>query len=303
MRKHIVIGSVVALAASTAACGGSDSDSGTGQQVKSGGTFTHAIAADPGTLDIFHSPMAVTQVVAAYAYNTLISVDGAGAVRPWLAQKWDVTPTAITYTLKPGITCSDGSPLTASDVARNFTYIADPKNTAMQLGGQVTAGTKATADDQARTVTVTSPTPDSFLLVKSGNVMIVCAKGLDNPQGLTDKTIGTGLFELASVAPTTGTRSASAPGTRGASTASPATPPGCRTPSSSAWSPTRPRRRTCCSAARSTRRRWPARTGSAWSGWTCSGRAASRRWASWPSTSSRAARPPTRRSAGPWRWR
>ena len=73
---------------------------------------------------------------------------------PGLAESWEETPTSVTYTLKDGITCADGTPLTASTVADNFSFVADPANQSPLLGLYVPPGITAEADDAARTVTL-----------------------------------------------------------------------------------------------------------------------------------------------------
>ena len=48
---------------------------------------------------------------------------------PWLAESWDTSPdsTIWTFHLRPGLTFSDGSPLTSTDVQASFTYLATGK--------------------------------------------------------------------------------------------------------------------------------------------------------------------------------
>src|SRR3954471_15600400 len=50
-------------------------------------------------------------------------------VEPWLAEKWDTSPDALTYTfhLRPGLTWSDAVPFTADDVVFSVQAIFDPK--------------------------------------------------------------------------------------------------------------------------------------------------------------------------------
>jgi peptide/nickel transport system substrate-binding protein len=64
-------------------------------------------------------------------YSGLVRNDpnGTAEVVPALAEKWDVSKDGLTYTftLKPGIKYSDGSPITAEDIAWNMEQFADPE--------------------------------------------------------------------------------------------------------------------------------------------------------------------------------
>ena len=91
-----------------------------------------------------------------FAYETLVYLGQDGEIVPGLAESWEETPTSVTYTLKDGITCADGTPLTATTVADNFSFVADPANQSPLLGLYVPPGITVEADDAARTVTLTS---------------------------------------------------------------------------------------------------------------------------------------------------
>lgn len=182
---------VIAVAGCSSGSGG-----GGQEELATGGTFTAAIAADPGNLDPMQAVLSATRGVLRYAYDNLVYLKSDGSITPWLAEKWDVTPNSVTYTLKEGITCSDGTPLTASDVAANFSYVADPANGSAYLGLQIAPGTTTTADDTARTVTVTAPATDAFLLQNSGTLFIECKSAIDDPTSVAKTTAGTGMFVL-----------------------------------------------------------------------------------------------------------
>lgn len=67
----------------------------------------------------------VTNVI----FARLIDWNSHGESVPGLAQSWTVSPDGKTYTIKlhPNLTFSDGSPLTAEDVAFTLTVLYDPK--------------------------------------------------------------------------------------------------------------------------------------------------------------------------------
>ncbi|MGW2134232.1 ABC transporter substrate-binding protein [Streptomyces coelicoflavus] len=179
---------VLALALS-ACSGGAGTSAG-------GGTFTLAISADPGTLDPHATTLSVAHQAGLFMYDSLVAVAPSGKEVPALAASWKSTATTATYTLREKITCSDGTPLTAADVAANINYVADPKNGSSVTGLYVPAGARAKADDAARTVTVTSPTPDAFLGRNVGSLPVVCPAGMKDRSILGRGGAGTGLFIL-----------------------------------------------------------------------------------------------------------
>ncbi|MBC9716587.1 ABC transporter substrate-binding protein [Streptomyces sp. TRM66268-LWL] len=186
-------------------CGGSGGGAGGGQEgeLADGRTFTLAYGSDPGTLDPAQTVMSIAIGVNRFLYDPLIHLDERGEPVAGIARKWEATTTTASFTLRPGVTCSDGSPLTASDVAANIDYIGDPKNKSPLAGLYIQPGTKAKADDQAGTVSLTSGAPDAFLLRNAGSVPIACGKGLQDRGVLTKggKDSGTGMFTLTEAVP------------------------------------------------------------------------------------------------------
>ncbi|MEU0572729.1 ABC transporter substrate-binding protein [Nonomuraea sp. NPDC005983] len=187
---------IAALALFATACGGAPP----GGQA-SGGTFTYAISADPGVLDPAMGVLSVTNTVLSLAYDTLVGADSAGRIVPGLAEKWDVRPDAVTFTLRKDVTCSDGSKLTPADVAENVNHIADPATKSPVYGVLVPSGMKAEADDAAGTVTLSTPKPFGFILESSRLLFIVCGKGVKDRPLLARGTSGSGPYTLTEAAP------------------------------------------------------------------------------------------------------
>ena len=65
-----------------------------------------------------------------HIFGTLYTIDGDGAVIPDLAENLEISEDglAYVYTLREGLTCHDGEPLTAEDVAYSFNRAKDPEN-------------------------------------------------------------------------------------------------------------------------------------------------------------------------------
>ncbi|WND39221.1 ABC transporter substrate-binding protein [Streptomyces sp. BB1-1-1] len=190
---------VAATALLAGGCGGgSGAGAGAEGEPADGRTFTTAYASDPGGLDPAKTVMSIAIGINRYLYDPLIHLGDKGEPVAGLAQKWQATLKTATFTLRPGLTCSDGSKLTASDVAANIDYIGDPKNKSPLAGVLIQPGTTAEADDGQRTVTLTSGAPDAFLLRNAGSVPIACGNGLKDRTVLAKggKGSGTGMFTM-----------------------------------------------------------------------------------------------------------
>lgn len=186
---------------SAATDSGDTSTPADGGEPVSGGTFTMVTASDPGNLDPQMSVVSALLQFDQFLYDKLVAVADDGSLMPRLAEKWESTATEATFTLREGITCSDGTPLTATMVANNFNWAGNPENAAAVLGLFVPPAATATADDAARTVTVTSPTPDPFLVDSVGGLYIVCQAGLDDRSLLAKGEAGTGMYTLQDSVP------------------------------------------------------------------------------------------------------
>lgn len=197
-RTVVCLLGVGALALTGCSTGGA---AGSGGTLADGKTFTMSVATDPGNLDPTLTTLSVTRGVDRFLYSRLVEVQNDGSVQAGLAAKWTANTRTATFTLRRGLTCDDGSPLTAKDVADNISYLGDAKNKSPLTGLWVMPGTKATANEASHTVTVTSGSPDPFLLLNIGSVSIVCGKGLHDPKLLAKGGAGTGMFKISEVVP------------------------------------------------------------------------------------------------------
>ncbi|WP_232788720.1 ABC transporter substrate-binding protein [Streptomyces odonnellii] len=202
LRHTVMLVGAVALTAS-ACSGGSGSGQGAdgNRQLADGRTFTQALTSDPGTLDPHMTVLAVALQADKYLYDSLLGLAPDGKPVAGLAEKWEATTTKAAFTLRPGITCANGTPLTAEDVAANINFVGDPANKSPMAGVTIVPGTKATADAATRTVTVTSGAPDAFLLRNAGSLAIVCPAGLKDRSLLAKGGAGTGMFTLTEAVP------------------------------------------------------------------------------------------------------
>ena len=175
MRKLLLIGTMGALLALlVSACGGSSSGGGSisvaqeGESSKTtnvaceeepvaGGSLVYSRQLETVTLnpreikngngDIFAQEMIFSGIVRN-------DPNGTDKVVPGLAEKWDISKDGLTYTfhLRPGLKYSDGSPLSAQDIAWNLEQFADPEVN-ISLAG-VAAGMESVKATNATTVVV-----------------------------------------------------------------------------------------------------------------------------------------------------
>ena len=130
MRRTIRAGAVLAaglLAAALAACGGSSPSSGSGSASGPSGTLT--ISNEQGTLwtcsfNPFNPSNLAQGVTFGQVYEPLAFVNTlqSGKASPWLATSWawGAGNKTLTFTIRNGVKWSDGTPMTAADVAFTF---------------------------------------------------------------------------------------------------------------------------------------------------------------------------------------
>ncbi|RWS40220.1 ABC transporter substrate-binding protein [Bacillus mycoides] len=156
----------------------------------------------------------ITQAI----FAPLVGLDKEGKPIPILAKKWDISGDQLTYTfhLKDDLKFSDGSPLTADDVAFTLTLLHDPtysgatdiSQTAIK-GGQAYKEGKATAIEgiqvvNPKTITITTEKVNAQTLsLIGGEVISKAYYGKEYKQGnlaylkeLYGKPMGSGAYKL-----------------------------------------------------------------------------------------------------------
>ncbi|TCO54168.1 ABC transporter substrate-binding protein [Actinocrispum wychmicini] len=201
MKRTTWIATAVTVGLVVSGCTSPGNGASDGGKLVNGGTFTLAVDTDLGNLNPFTTTLGATNQFDQFLYQGLVDQDAAGNVVASLAETFDATLTTAHFTIRKGITCSDGQPFSAADAAATINWVADPANKAAILGQTVQVGTTATADEAAGTVTVTSGEPDAFLLLDLGSVAMVCRNALRDPTLLAAGKGGTGLFTLADSVP------------------------------------------------------------------------------------------------------
>src|SRR5215472_12216521 len=206
-RKLVAVSAVAVLATGAAACGSSTS-SGSGSS-NSNSSPTLVMESSPeSTITQAFNPFVATQ--AAYGmgadgliYEPLIQFDIAAPPKyyPWLATayQWSNGGKTITFTIRPGVKFSNGTPMTPADVV--FSYNLVKKNPSINLSGLPISSLTASGNN----VTITFPTAEYTNLQSIAGVPILPAaiwSKVGNPATYADPhPVGTGPYKLKTFTP------------------------------------------------------------------------------------------------------
>jgi peptide/nickel transport system substrate-binding protein len=210
--------SATTAAGSTAAPGSTSASAGTsgasttaaasttsGSPPVSGGTLTFAIGTDPISLNprgggAGNDALYVNRQIV----DSLVEQDpSTGKLIPWLAQSWEVSADATTFTfhLRSGVTFSDGTPLTATIVKDNFDDIIASGAKANGALPAFTNYVSTTAPDDSTAVVTFSKPNAPFLQAASQSALGLLAPStlaIPFDDRATGGLVGTGPFVLKS---------------------------------------------------------------------------------------------------------
>ncbi len=182
MRSRIAAGAI-ALGATTALLAGC-TGGGAGGDGATGGSANLYLYQKPVQFNPLAPGQGAEQLTMSLVYNGLFTIGPDFEPAPRLAESWDVSDDAKTYTfhLRDGLTWSDDEPLTADDVVFTYNLFADPEvasaNTAplsgvegfqeFQDGAADTLEGVVAEDEQTVKITLTEPTPGFLAAFGSG---------------------------------------------------------------------------------------------------------------------------------------
>jgi len=203
-RRGVALAAGLALALLAAACGsstGTSTASASGATAGASGTLNWEWEL-PTSWDPVTSPAGWDMHVLGLVYASLTTLDPSGSVGPGLATSWKYAPDgkSVTFTLRPGLKFTDGTPLNATAVQQNI-----------ERGQKQSNSTVAAELSVISKVVVNSPTsftldlaqvdyqvPD-LLAGKDG--MMVSPAAFKNPGSLPTHPVGAGPFKLTSYVP------------------------------------------------------------------------------------------------------
>lgn len=200
---------VLAACAPPPAKGEGDGASGQGTGAQGAdvpiGTLTLALPSSLSSLDVGRESGVLNYLVAVLAQESLLSVDPSGKLGPGLASSWK-QPDARTYvyTLRRGVTFTDGTPFTADDVVASIEAIRDPENGSAL--GYAYAGVESVKSTGDHEVTIRLKAPDAVFAwtTTAGGLLVSSRAFLTRNKGRigTAKTLllGTGPYRITEFA-------------------------------------------------------------------------------------------------------
>ncbi len=213
MNRRLIRAAAVALplvlAAGLAACASSPAPSGTSADAGdpvTGGTLTYL---EHQTFTNLYPPQAgfypnggvVNNITARLTWQNPDSLE----IEPWIASDWTVNDdaTEYTFTLKPDVTFSDGTPVDAAAVAKNFdTYgLGDPERGLTVSEAINNYASSEVVDDDTVTFRFSAPAPGFLQATSTINSGLLSPATLDGTiedfgAGNAEEIIGAGPFTL-----------------------------------------------------------------------------------------------------------
>lgn len=183
---------------------GSSAPSGPGGASSSGtaapagdGALTIGFVLAPRSLDMSTDDgAAIPQALLYNVYEGLVRLDDSGKIVPLLAEKWETSSDLKTYTftLRKGVTFSDGTPFTAADAVFSIERVQQDWKPAVKAGMDVVAKAEA-VDDSTLKVTLKKPS-QSWLYAMTTRIGAMYSR--TGVSDLATKPIGTGPYTVQS---------------------------------------------------------------------------------------------------------
>jgi peptide/nickel transport system substrate-binding protein len=218
------IAAAVAAASLLAACGGSSSSTTktTGTTTAGNATTGGNVVSGPGgtatvrsidDLDTFDPAKTGAPNMAVQAldltYDRLVYLTPSYKLEPYLASSWTTTPNSVTFKIRSGATCDNGTPVTPAVVANSLNYTLSKKTASPYLNYVTGPGAikSISHNNSAGTVTVTLTKPYNALVTSFATpfpTAIICPSGVSNPKSLSTAPDGSGPYAYDASASTRG---------------------------------------------------------------------------------------------------
>lgn len=184
---------VAVLLMATAACG----DGGQAQTGQTD-TLTVGFVAEPANLDFTTTEgAAIPQALLVNVYEGLVKLDQDGEIVPLLAERWEVSPDRRTYTftLRQGVTFTNGEPFTADDVV--FSIDRVKTDWKLQIAEQMDVVEKVEAQGEHTAVVTLARPSNSWLHMMAASRLgaMFSRTGVDD---LANSPVGTGPYTVES---------------------------------------------------------------------------------------------------------
>ncbi|MET9020194.1 ABC transporter substrate-binding protein [Actinopolymorpha sp. NPDC004070] len=193
-RRSMIIGALVALTL-TAACSAGSRTTGDSDHKAKGDTLSVGFIAEPVSLDFTRNDgAAIPQALLVNVYEGLVKLDARGKIVPLLASGWKVSPDRRTYTftLRKGVTFSDGRPFTAQDAAFSINRVKTGWTTSLKAGMDVVQDARA-ASPTSLVVTLKRPSNQWLFAMTTRIGAMFSRTGVSK---LATEPVGTGPYVL-----------------------------------------------------------------------------------------------------------
>ena len=196
-RRHLIL---VAGLAVLAGCRRDDANKPVANVPVRGGTLVFATDREPLCLDP-HVLGDMPQVYVAEQYlDRLVSMDPEGAIHPWLASSWNISPDGMTYVfhLRHDVTFTDGTRFDAAAVKANLDHMVDPATHSGTAGGYIRQYIRTDIVDRwTASVRLSSPYSAFLDVLAQGFLGIESPVALHRPRDVNCQSpVGSGPFRI-----------------------------------------------------------------------------------------------------------
>lgn len=161
---------------------------------QSGGSLVFARTQSPTSLDLHREITANNAFAIDKIFEPLLAFDAEGEIEPWLASDYSASEDGLvwTFTLREGVTFSDGSPLTPADVVYSL-------ERHLEVGGPLPLGAPVTSveaqGEDTVVITLSAPyTPFAAELAGFSNGILPADLGGADEETFFKDPVGTGPF-------------------------------------------------------------------------------------------------------------
>ncbi|MEM5452791.1 ABC transporter substrate-binding protein [Paraburkholderia sp. BR10936] len=164
------------------------------------GTLTWGIETEPTTLNPQLNGQAKAELILRASFESLLARKPDGTYVPWLATGYTVSPDGktLTFALRDGVKFTDGQPLDAAAVAKNFLEVRDPSYCAGSSYCGIASRLAGARAVDARTVQLTLNEPYVPFLSFAAGLKLISPAAYASPQLKSGgrEVAGTGPFIL-----------------------------------------------------------------------------------------------------------
>ncbi|MFT4150019.1 MAG: ABC transporter substrate-binding protein [Paracoccaceae bacterium] len=162
------------------------------------GVLTIGRREDSSTFDPIATAQNIDFWVFSNVFDVLVRVDNAGKeLVPGLAEKWEVSPDALTYTFHlRDAKFSDGTPVTAEDAAYSLTRIRDSELSLWSDSYKIIKDMQ-TPDAKTLVITLTGPSAPFLSTLAMPGASIVSKAAMEKgEEAFAEKPVGSGAFSV-----------------------------------------------------------------------------------------------------------